>query len=276
MKPKNVQNNQLLTVQEQYLRKHKNHHRQVAFLRIFLLGVFLLLWEVSADYRWIDSFFFSSPHRVVLCLIQLWTERSLPMHIGITLLETILSFLLVFVISLLFATLLWFSDKLSEILEPYLVLLNSLPKSALAPILIVWLGNNMKTIIITAIAGISVAVFGSIISFYTAFHQVDPEKEILIRTLGGDRRDIFFKVVLPGSVPTLLCTTKVNIGLSLVGVIIGEFLAAKRGLGYLIIYGSQVFQLDMVISSILLLCVIAMLLYLLTQSLEHYSKKHRN
>lgn len=236
MKPKNVQNNQLLTVQEQYLRKHKNHHRQVAFLRIFLLGVFLLLWEVSADYRWIDSFFFSSPHRVVLCLIQLWTERSLPMHIGITLLETILSFLLVFMISLLFATLLWFSDKLSEILEPYLVLLNSLPKSALAPLFIVWLGTGINTIII---AGISVAVFGSIISFYTAFHQVDPEKEILIRTLGGDRRDIFFKVVLPGSVPTLLCTTKVNIGLSLVGVIIGEFLAAKRGLGYLIIYGSQ-------------------------------------
>ena len=114
------------------------------------------------------------------------------------------------------------------------------------------------------------------ISFYTAFHQVDPEKEILIRTLGGNRRDIFFKVVLPGSIPTLLSTTKVNIGLSLVGVIIGEFLAARRGLGYLIIYGSQVFQLDMVISSILLLCVIAMLLYLLTQSLEHYSKKHRN
>ena len=118
---------------------------------------------------------------------------------------------------------------------------------------------------------------GSIrIHFYTAFHQVDPEKEILIRTLGGNRRDIFFKVVLPGSIPTLLSTTKVNIGLSLVGVIIGEFLAARRGLGYLIIYGSQVFQLDMVISSILLLCVIAMLLYLLTQSLEHYSKKHRN
>lgn len=178
-----------------------------------------------------------------------------------------------FVISLLLATLLWFSDKLSEILEPYLVLLNSLPKSALAPLFIVWLGTGINTIII---AGISVAVFGSIISFYTAFHQVDPEKEILIRTLGGNRRDIFFKVVLPGSVPTLLSTTKVNIGLSLVGVIIGEFLAARQGLGYLIIYGSQVFQLDMVISSILLLCVIAMLLYLLTQSLEHCSKKHRN
>ena len=115
MKPKNVQNDHPLTIQEQYLRKHKNHHRQVAFLRIFLLGIFLILWEISADAYWIDSFFFSSPRRVVLCLIQLWTERSLPMHIGITLLETILSFLLVFVISLLLATLLWFSDKLSEI-----------------------------------------------------------------------------------------------------------------------------------------------------------------
>lgn len=167
MKPKNVQNDHPLTVQEQYLRKHKNHHRQVAFLRIFLLGIFLILWEISADAYWIDSFFFSSPRRVVLCLIQLWTERSLPMHIGITLLETILSFLLVFVISLLLATLLWFSDKLSEILEPYLVLLNSLPKSALAPLFIVWLGTGINTIII---AGISVAVFGSIISFYTAFH----------------------------------------------------------------------------------------------------------
>ena len=187
------QTKQPLTVQEQYLRKHKSHHRQVSFLRFFLLGIFLLLWEVSADLDWIDSFFFSSPHRVILCLGELWTERSLPMHIGITLLETILSFLLVFFVSLLLSTLLWFSRQLSEILEPYLVLLNSLPKSALAPLFIVWLGTGINTIII---AGISVAVFGSIISFYTAFHQVDPEKEILIRTLGGNRRDIFFKVVL--------------------------------------------------------------------------------
>mgnify|MGYP000000743539 CR=1 FL=1 len=163
---------QPLTVQEQYLRKHKSHHRQVSFLRFFLLGIFLLLWEVSADLDWIDSFFFSSPHRVILCLGELWTERSLPMHIGITLLETILSFLLVFFVSLLLSTLLWFSRQLSEILEPYLVLLNSLPKSALAPLFIVWLGTGINTIII---AGISVAVFGSIISFYTAFHQVDPD-----------------------------------------------------------------------------------------------------
>ena len=265
MKPKNVQNNQLLTVQEQYLRKHKNHHRQVAFLRIFLLGVFLLLWEVSADYRWIDSFFFSSPHRVVLCLIQLWTERSLPMHIGITLLETILSFLLVFVISLLFATLLWFSDKLSEILEPYLVLLNSLPKSALAPLLIVWLGANYKTIIVT---GMSVAIFGAILNLYTGFTETSPDKIKLVKTLHGSTRHVLFKVVLPSNIPTMFSIMKVNIGLCLVGVIIGEFIGSKMGLGYLIIYGSQVFKLDWVILSILILCVIAILLFLLIGKIE--------
>ena len=150
------------------------------------------------------------------------------------------------------------------------VVLNSLPKSALAPLFIVWLGTGAKTIIV---AGISVAVFGSIISFYTGFQQVDPEKITLIYTLGGRKQDAFFKVVLPGSVPILLSTAKVNIGLALVGVIIGEFLAARRGLGYLIIYGSQVFQLDMVITSIIILCIIALLFYQSIQFIEHRLKK---
>ena len=262
------QTKQPLTVQEQYLRKHKSHHRQVSFLRFFLLGIFLLLWEVSADLDWIDSFFFSSPHRVILCLGELWTERSLPMHIGITLLETILSFLLVFFVSLLLSTLLWFSRQLSEILEPYLVLLNSLPKSALAPVLIVWLGSNVKTIVVAAV---SVAVFGSVMTLHTGFQSMDPDKVKLIYTLGGTKRDVLGKVLLPGAVPLLISNMKVNIGLCLVGVIIGEFLAADKGLGYLIIYGSQVFKLDLVILSIVILCVLSMGFYRLITLLE---KRH--
>lgn len=96
---------------------------------------------------------------------------------------------------------------------------------------------------------------------------------LVIITLGGNRRDCFFKVVLPASVPTILSNMKVNIGLALVGVIIGEFLAARRGLGYLIIYGSQVFQLDMLITSILILCAIAMGLYQIIQIAEHRYRK---
>lgn len=263
--------NNKLTNQEKFIQTHHRHHRQIFSARIMLLLAFLALWEISSTLDWIDSFFFSSPSRVIKCIIKLWTEDMLSLHIGVTLVETLVSFLLVFLISLLFSTLLWYSDKLSEILEPYLVLLNSLPKSALAPLFIVWLGTGFTTIVV---AGISVALFGSIISFYTGFQQCDPEKITLIYTLGGTKKDAFRKVIFPSSIPIMISTTKVNIGLSLVGVIIGEFLAARQGLGYLIIYGSQVFQLDMVITSILLLCIISMGFYKGIQIAEHQIRKH--
>ncbi len=263
------QSGQELTRQEQFVKNHRRHHHEIASWRTILFLLFLAIWEISADFKWIDSFFFSSPGRVAKNFAEQLKHNSLLSHIGVTLFETLLSFLLVVLLSLLVSTLLWYSAKLSEILEPYLVVLNSLPKSALAPLFIVWLGTGTRTIIV---AGISVAVFGSIISLYTGFQQVDAEKITLIYTLGGSRRDAFSKVVLPGSVPTLLSTAKVNIGLALVGVIIGEFLAARRGLGYLIIYGSQVFQLDMVITSIIILCVIALGFYKSVQIIEHQIK----
>lgn len=259
-----------LSRQELYVKHHQRHHQLVSFYRGLFFVLFLILWELCSEKGLIDSFFFSSPGGIIRCTIRLWKEQELPYHISTTLIETTLSFLLVSLISLLTATLLWYSEFFSEILEPYLVILNSLPKSALAPLLIVWLGTGMKTIII---AGISVAIFGSVISVYTAFKQTDKDKIMLIRTLGGSRPDIFTKLVLPSSLPQLISIAKVNIGLSLVGVIIGEFLAARRGLGYLIIYGSQVFKLDMVISSILILCIIAFAFYKLIQIFEHGQKK---
>ncbi|HBA48476.1 MAG TPA: sulfonate ABC transporter permease [Lachnospiraceae bacterium] len=258
-----------LTKQEEFVKKHRRHHHEIASWRTILFVLFLALWEISADLKWIDSFFFASPSRVAKCFVDQMRNNSMLAHIGVTLFETLFSFLLVLCASLLVATLLWYSPRLSEILEPYLVVLNSLPKSALAPLFIVWLGTGTRTIIV---AGMSVAVFGSVISFYTGFQQVDAEKITLIYTLGGSRRDAFSKVVLPGSVPILLSTAKVNIGLALVGVIIGEFLAARRGLGYLIIYGSQVFQLDMVITSIIVLCIIALGFYKSIQIIEHQIK----
>lgn len=258
-----------LTKQEEFIQAHHKHHHQISFFRFAIFALFLVQWEVSSYLGWIDSFFFSSPSRVILCFIEQLRTNHLLSNLWITLFETIFSFLLVLLISLTAATALWYSTRLSEILEPYLVILNSLPKSALAPLFIVWLGTGTTTIIV---AGISVAIFGSIISFYTGFQQVDAEKITLIYTLGGKKREAFTKVVLPGSVPILISTAKVNIGLALVGVIIGEFLAARKGLGYLIIYGSQVFQLDMVITSIILLCFIALGFYKSIQMLEHRIK----
>lgn len=254
-----------------YIKSHHKYHRSVSISRWIILICFLILWEISTCNSWIDGFFFSSPSRIVICLFQLLYKKELFSHCFTTLTETIISFLLVTILSILVATILWYSKKLAEIVEPFLVILNSLPKSALAPLFIVWLGTGPLTIII---AGISVALFGSIISIYTGFKEIDEEKIKLIYTLRGHKKDVLTKVILPGSIPILFSTMKVNIGLALVGVIIGEFLSARKGLGYLIIYGSQVFQLDLVISSILILCLFAMLLYLCIQFSEHFYKKN--
>ena len=260
-----------LSAQEMYVRSVKRTDHKVRFWRVVLGIAFFAVWEWCTRREIIDSFIFSSPSKLARCFQTLLTSEGLAGHIGITLYETLASFLLVIGISLIVAVLLWRSRTLSRILEPYMVMLNSLPKSALAPLLIVWLGANYKTIILT---GISVAVFGSVMSLYTGFLEVDTEKIKLIETLNGTKRDALYKVVLPANIPNLFSIMKVNIGLCLVGVIIGEFIAARKGLGYLIIYGSQVFKMDWVILSILILCIIAMGLYLLLDLVEKmYQKK---
>ena len=225
--------------QRAYLRQKKREREQVRVFRALLLVSFLVLWEVAADLRWIDPFIFSSPVRVGKTFVTLLTEQNLLRHIGITVYETGISFLLVSALGMAFAVLLWLFPRFSAVMEPYLVVLNSLPKSALAPLLIVWMGANVKTIIT---AGISVAIFGSVISIYSSFQSVEPDMLRLIATLGGTKKDMLFRVVLPWSFPGLLAVWKVNIGLCLVGVVIGEFIGAREGLGYLIIYGSQVFR----------------------------------
>ena len=250
--------NKTSTGQDLFLRSLKRRRLFVLIARILILVLFLLLWEVCANTGIIDSFIFSSPSRICACFWDMVLDRSIFLHIWVTLYETIASFLLVTLVSILTAVLLWCSRRLSEILEPYLVVLNSLPKSALAPLLIVWLGATPTTIIV---AGMSVAIFGSIMNLYTSFTTVDREKIKLIYTLHGNRRHALTKVVLPGSIPSIISNMKVNIGLCLVGVVIGEFLAARNGLGYLIIYSSQVFKMNWLLMSIVLLCIMAMVLY---------------
>lgn len=244
--------------QQEYIEQEQFHKRKVVICRIMLLVLLLAVWELCARLGIIDDFIFSSPSRVFFCFWNMVRDGSLFIHIGITLLETIISFTLVVVLGLLVAVLLWSSRSVSEILEPYLVMLNSLPKSALAPMLIVWLGNHMRTIVVAAV---SVAVFGSILTLHNGFSNMDPDKIKLIYSLGGRKKDVLTKVLLPGSVPLIISNMKVNIGLCLVGVIIGEFLAAQKGLGYLIIYGSQVFKLDLVMMSIVILCIVSAALY---------------
>lgn len=253
-----------------YLKKARNHRLLIGFGRIFLLFGFLACWEASTVLGLLDSFIFSSPSKILRCAWNMLMEYRLLTHISITLGETLLSFLGVTIGSLLIVIVLWYCRLLSEVLEPTLVILNSLPKSALAPLLIVWLGARARTIIL---AGMSVAIFGCILNLYTAFQQVEEEKLKLIYTLGGKPYHALWKVVVPSSIPAIISNMKVNIGLCLVGVIIGEFLAAKEGLGYLIIYSSQVFKMDWLLLSICILCLLAMGLYTLIQRFEKWYQK---
>ena len=254
--------------QKDFLKEYYREYYLINFSRVFLLLFLLGLWQISSSLGWVDSFFFSSPLKIINLFWEMTREFTIWKHIGVTLWETLVSFLGVTLISAFTAMGLYLSPPLAKILEPSLVVLNSLPKSALAPLIIVWLGSGIKTIII---AGISVALFGSIISLYTGFLQTDPGKIKLITTLGGSKKDVLFKLILPSCTPLILSNMKVNIGLSLVGVIIGEFLAARQGLGYLIIYSSQVFQLDLLIMSIVILCLIASLLY---KTIQYFEKKY--
>lgn len=262
---------QLSPEQLKFLKSQQKHQRIVTISRILILLSFLFIWEFTANTGIIDSFIFSSPSKIALCFWEMVMDRSIFIHVGVTLYETILSFIFVIFISVLMAILLWLNHKLSEILDPYLVVLNSLPKSALAPLLIVWLGATKTTIIV---AGMSVAIFGSILSLYSSFKTVDPGKIKLIYTLGGNKLHALTKVILPSSIPSIISNMKVNIGLCLVGVVIGEFLAAREGLGYLIIYSSQVFKMDWLLMSIVLLCIMAMILYALINLLEKWCEKH--
>lgn len=251
--------------QIKYIKSQKRQLLIVFWSRLLFFIGFLLLWQLSSDMKWIDSFYFSSPAAIFTLFINNMKNMSLLDHIGITLLESGISFLLIIFGSLLVASLFWFFPTLGTILEPFLIVLNSLPKSALAPLIIVWLGTGMRTIIL---CGMSVGIFGCILNLHQAFSSTDPERIKLIKTFGGTKMQTFSKVVFPGNIPTFISLSKVNIGLALVGVIIGEFLAGRKGLGYLIIYGSQVFKLDLVILSIVILCIIAMMLYWICNVLE--------
>ena len=251
--------------QQLFLRRIKREKQLIVLWRTAVFLLFLLIWECSARYGLIDSFIFSSPSRIIKTLFAMISDGSIFYHTAVTVAETGISFALIVLLGVGTAILLWSSKTISAVLEPYLVLLNSLPKSALAPMIIVWLGNNAKAIIVTAI---SVGVFGTILNIYTSFAETDSDKILLIQTLGGSRKNILTKVVLPASLKTIISNMKVNIGLSLVGVIIGEFLAAKAGLGYLIIYGSQVFKMDWVAMSIVILCILSVILFKIVDFIE--------
>lgn len=240
-----------------YLRKQKMNKIAVLFVQIAIIVGFIAIWEIFANAGIIDSFIASSPSRIVKTFMNL-TKNDLLMHVGVTCFETIIGFLTGAILGVIIAIVLWWSKFLSKVADPFLVILNSLPKIALGPVIIIWVGAGMGAIIVMALA---ISLIVTVLEILNGFLNTDPELLKMARTFNATKLQTLTKIVIPANIPTFINSLKVNIGLSLVGVITGEFLVSKAGLGYLIVYGGQVFQLDLVMTSVIILALVAWIMY---------------
>lgn len=252
---------------EQYSKWRRQQTRRRWFIlatQLAILVVFVLAWEISARQNWINPMLTSYPSAVWAAFMEMLRDGSLWAHVYITVQETIVSFVISMVIGVMVATLLWLSPFLYSVLDPFIVVGNALPKIALVPIFYIWLGPELS---IYGVA-IAISVVITILMVYSGFCQTDPAKLKLARTFGATRFQELQKVVLPSNLLTIVAALKANVGLALVGVIVGEFQSSKAGLGYLILYGSQIFKMDMVMMSIVILGVLSLLVYLIIQNIE--------
>ncbi len=234
------------------------------------LGI-LLLWELLTKFKIMDPFFMSSPSRIAKTIFDLFKTGDIFTHIGITVYETILGFVLATVLGTFFAILLWSSENLRKILDPFIVVLNSLPKIALGPIIIIWFGTGTKSIVFMCIL---ICIVITTLSMLNSFLNCDKDKILLMKSMKANKFQILTKLILPNSLSEFISVLKINVGMSWVGTIMGEYLASKAGLGYLIVYGGQVFKIDLVMASTVILCILAGIMYFIVSKIESRFKKH--
>lgn len=256
-----------------YLKKQKSTRIRITVARIGILLFLLGLWEIAADLYWIDPFISSSPSRIFITLRNLYLAGSLFYHIGVTLGETLIGFFIAVSLGYAIALTLWWSETLRRIFEPYIVVLNALPKIALGPLVIIWCGTGAGAIVvITVLIGIII----SVMNMLGGFCATDPDKILLLRSMGAKKGQILTKLVIPSSFPALISMLKINVGMAWIGSIMGEYIVSRAGLGYLIVYGGQVFRLDLVMAATLLLCLLAGVMYFAVELLEKFVVKNAN
>lgn len=249
----------------EYIKKRKKEKRIVFFFRLLIIIIFLLAWELLSRLEIINTFLSSSPTEVIQTTIDLLKDNTLLTHIGVTLYEVIISFGIASIIGLLVATILWSKKIIAKIIDPYLTILNSLPKVALGPLIIIWVGASTNSIIFMSLL---ISTFVTIITIYQGFISTNQSYITLLKSFKATKMQIFLKAIIPSNIPVLINALKINISMSLIGVIMGELLVSKSGLGYLIMYGSQVFNINLVITGVVILGIISYAMYFLIDILE--------
>ena len=253
-----------------YLRTEKRKNAIINISRIAILGLLLIFWELSAHFAWVNPFITSSPSRIAKTISDLYKNGSLFYHVGTTLWETLAGFVIAVVLGYSIALLLWWSDAARRISEPYFVVLNALPKIALGPLIIIWCGTGSKAIVfMTVFIGLIVAI----LNMLNGFMATDKNKLLLLQSMGASKWQILVKLVIPSSLPNFISMLKINVGMAWIGSIMGEYIVSKAGIGYLIVYGGQVFKLDLVMSAVFILCILAAAMYSIIAFIEKLTIK---
>lgn len=265
-----MKNNNFSPKYKKFLKNIKVDKITTKIYQILILVVFVALWEILVATGVLDAFFFSSPSRICKTVVELFATGNLLYHIWITLYETILGFMIATLVGTFIAILLWWSEKLRKVLDPYIVVLNSLPKIALGPLIIIWVGAGTSAIITMCIL---ICIVITTLSMLSAFLSCDKDKILLMKSFGASKFQILKKLILPNALPEFISVLKINVGMAWVGTIMGEYLVSKAGLGYLIVYGSQIFKLDIVLSSTVVLCILACGMYAIVGHLEKRFKR---
>ncbi len=255
---------------KKYIKSLRKDKFIIIFFRIFILVAFLAIWELLTRYGVVDAFYVSSPSRIASQIVLLAQSGSLLQHTLTTLFETLIGFAIATILGYLIAVLLWWNEKVRKIFEPYIVVLNSLPKIALGPVIILWVGSGTNAIVMMCVL---ICIVITTMSMLSAFMSVDEGKILLLKSMHANKFQILFKLVLPSSMPDFISVLKINVGMSWVGIIMGEYLTSKAGLGYLIVYGGQIFKIDLVMSATFILSVLAFLMYYLVSLLERKYRK---
>lgn len=250
---------------KEFLKKRKKRKILITITQLLILILLIIIWELLAKYEIINTFISSSPSKIIKTIMDLYKTNNLLKHIWITIYETIISFGLGTILGIIIAVILWWNNFLYKVLDPYLTVINSLPKVALGPIIIIYFGANINSIIIMALL---ISVIITIITVYNGFTETDINKINLLKSFKATKWQILKMAILPSSYSTIISSLKINISMSLIGVIMGEFLVSKEGIGYLIMYGSQVFNLNLVISGIIILMIVSILMYKIVSYIE--------
>lgn len=250
---------------KKYLKKKKLKKILILTIQLLIIIGLIITWEFLAKYNIINTFISSSPSRILNTIINLYNNNNLFPHIITTIYETIISFSIGTILGILIAVLLWWNNFIYKVIDPYLTIINSLPKVAIGPIIIIYFGSNIKSIIIMALL---ISLIVTIITVYNGFINTNINKINLLKSFKATKYQVFKYVVFPSSYSTIISSLKINISMTLIGVIMGEFLVSKKGIGYLITYGSQVFNLNLVISGIIILLIVSYLMYLIVNYLE--------